>query len=125
MAEYWDLYHDSGATNPVSPEGDFTNPVEFELNIDNEDIKTDTLYLLADDGYLITGVTVELAGTTKDRWRLSADDGVTWEDDSISLPDVDDTTPVDFMVEARATSEDTVSNDTMVTLVCSGVAEAV
>lgn len=124
MAEYWNLYHDSGATETVSPEGDFTSPVEFELDIDAGEIKTDTLYLLAETGYLITDVKVRVEGTTADKWRLSSDGGTTWNDDEISLPNVGDTDTVSFMIEARAETTETVSNDTSVIIVCEGVAEA-
>lgn len=113
----------------VSPQGTFTNAIEFKLRADLEESDEIRLYAIADTGYKVTGVTASLAGTTAAKWNLAPDNtgasgtyGAAGA--ALTLGDVT-TTKTYFWAKAKATSDETPVKDTTVTLQIEGVAEAV
>jgi hypothetical protein len=108
-----------------------TDAVTFTLRADQNEVgEYIGLYVLADDGYVCSAVTVTPTGTTAAKWQLAADD----EGNPSASPEaygaplalgtVGDTTKVYFHVRAKATEDEEPVNDVTVTLEVDGVAAA-
>lgn len=131
MADEMKLYRASDNTE-LSPSGQFGNAVEFTLRADLEESDSERLYAMADNGYEVTGVTVEPQGTTAAKWEMGADDGGSegaYEapGDPLTLGTVGAGSGgrVYFWVRASATDDEEISNDTSVVLRAAGVGAAV
>ena len=107
-----------------------TNAVSFTLRADQNEVgEYIGLYVLADDGYVCSAVTVTPTGTTAEKWQLAPDSGGnpgTPENYGapLALGTVGDTTKVYFHVRAKATEDEEPVNDVTVTLEVDGVAAA-
>lgn len=115
----------------VSESGTTTNAVTFTLRADqNEEGTAQELYVKADDGYVVDDVTITPTGTKAAKWALAPDNAGSpgtygAYGAALDLGDgCNDTTGKTFWVKAKATSDETPSNDTSVTLVVAGVAAA-
>ncbi len=108
-----------------------THAVTFTLRADQNEVGTPVeLYALADDGYIVDGVTITPTGTTATKWDLAPDSGGSpgafgAYGDALSLGDgIGDTTHVPFWIKAKAVDTETPTNDVSVTLVVAGIAKA-
>ena len=107
-----------------------TNAVSFTLRADLNEVGSGIrLYALADDGYLVSGVSITPTGTTYEKWDLATDAAGSigsWQGygSALSVGLVNDTDKSYFWTRAKATDDETPVNDTSVTLVASGIAYA-
>lgn len=127
---YIKIFFEDGDTQ-VSEAPTTTNAVTFTLDASiNEEGTPIQLYVLADDGYVIDDVVITPTGTTATKWALAPDNSGsagTFEayGDPLDLGDgIDDTTHVPFWIKAKAIDSEVPTNDTTVTLVVSGTANA-
>jgi hypothetical protein len=130
---YITLYFTSGDTQ-VEPVGDGVgSPVSFTLRADQNEVGSwKGLYATATSGYVCSGVSVYLSGTTATKWQFTDDDGGGSSPnaspeaygDPIAIGQVEAVTKNYFHVRAKATDDETPTNDTSVSLVCSGIAYA-
>lgn len=139
MATYWDVYHDyddGSVSNPVSKAGDFDDPVYFELRIDLEETKSDSLYIQAETGYYVEDVTVEPIGdpdeedTTEDKWEVKTATGDTWEPSiglsgdsysKLTVYDSDSGGPTEFDIRASVSDTESVQRDQTVLVQIEGI----
>jgi hypothetical protein len=105
--------------------------VTFTLRADQNEVGSWVgLYALADDGYVVSDVTVTPTGDNAAKWQLAEDDGGSPSGspeaygDPLELGEVNDTDKSYFWVRAKATDDEEPENDVTVTLVVEGVAAA-
>lgn len=112
---------------PISLEGDLSNPIQFRLRLDLNEQDEVRLYAQADEGYLISDVSVSLLPVT-DKWALGLDSNAfqAWGM-ALNLGDVGygESGRRYFWVRARATQDELVKNDISVLLRAEGIAEAI
>ncbi len=124
MAQYIGLYFASDDTK-VSQSGDFSNPVEFDLNAEKNETGEVRLYVLADSGYYVENTSIQPTGDTSNRWYLAPDNSgspgtYNAAGESLSLGTVDDTSKVYFWVKAEALSTEDPQVDESVTVDATG-----
>ena len=72
MGQYIDMYY-AADNSRITEDGNYTNPVEFHLRIDQAEEKEVRLYLQTETNYTAHNLSVAINGTTSDKWALAPD----------------------------------------------------
>lgn len=129
MANYIEVYLAEN-DEPVSREGDMTNPISVGLRTDLEEEDEVRLYLKCEAGLQLRDIVIEPEGDTFDMWSLAPDDEGSpgqygpWGEE-LEEAQVDEEERFYFWARARAEQGEDLRRDTSVTVKVEGLVEPV
>ena len=128
MGQYINMYY-AADDSRITEDGNYTNPVEFHLRIDQAEEKEARLYLQTEPGYTAYNLSVNPEGDTSEKWALAPDNSGsagTYNNygSSLSLDSIDqDAGKIYFWAKAKTTTNETVQKDQSVNLAVDGTIE--